>query len=67
MSDTLRHIQEMDDERRRWVEAQYYKDPDFAHFYDLILNTARIPRTTCIELILAGLAAHQATEQRQPH
>jgi cytidylate kinase len=44
-------VRMVDQERRRFVEKYLHRDIDDATAYDLVLNTDRLPRERCVELI----------------
>jgi cytidylate kinase len=56
----VRHIDQTDRERERFLRDNFRKDPGAIHLYDVVLNTARYSVYSCAEIIIGALRQLQA-------
>lgn len=61
-----RRVEQMDRERRAFVQEHFHKDPADPEQYDLLLNAFRLSPMQCADLIVAALRHLQGAAPAQP-
>ena len=61
--DVVKHVKQVDKDRRSFVKEYFNKDPDNFHDYDLTINTSRFDLENCCELIEQAMMGRIATLQ----
>ncbi|HEX8997673.1 MAG TPA: cytidylate kinase-like family protein [Ktedonobacterales bacterium] len=56
-AEALQRVQQKDQDRRRYLSANYHHTPDEAHLYDLVLNTGVLDLDNCVDIIRVALNA----------
>jgi cytidylate kinase len=61
-----RWVEQVDRERRAFVQEHFHKDPADPEQYDLLLNAFRLPPTQCADLIVTALRQLQGAAPATP-
>jgi cytidylate kinase len=64
--DAVKHIEQTDRDRERFIRDNFRKDPGEIHQYDVVLNTSRYSVYSCAEIIIAALRQFQAQANVAP-